>query len=250
MLLEENGEPLGALSQYVEALEINRADAPLRLRIERLHRAQRAGLGEAGDARLRAALLDADTPHGDTRPSDCPPEGETRDESAGTDGEDLAWLLERLRTGEPIRIDCGGGDGTASDGTSWSRDRFAVGGRGGVSHWGEVKGTDLDPIYRSERNFPDEDGAFVGYRIPVPAGKYRVILHFMEGHWRFRGARVFDVLLENVNVLPRHEPLGAGFATAGSRDFVVETTDDLLEVQFIREEGEPSISALEIERLY
>jgi len=163
-------------------------------------------------------------------------------------GEELRWLLERLRNGDPILINCGGNDYAGPDGRRWGRDRFALGGLGSRSYVGDIVGTDADILYQNVRWFSETEFPGAGYRIPLPPGIYKVSLHFAEVYWRVVGARSFDVLLEGRRALERFEPLQLGFATAHVESKVVEVEDGLLDIEFVFRNDAPMVSAIEIER--
>jgi serine/threonine protein kinase/predicted Zn-dependent protease len=166
--------------------------------------------------------------------------------------EDLIWLLERLETGEPIRINCGGERYVSAGGIVWERDRFYLHGdryMGGAKDFvGEIAKTEDDPLYRTERCFLPQRFSSTGYRIPLPQGSYRVVLHFAEIAYTKPSRRVFDVLLEGERVLERYEPGAAGYAVAESKAFEITVADGLLDMGFRPRNELPKISAIEIER--
>jgi tetratricopeptide (TPR) repeat protein len=166
--------------------------------------------------------------------------------------EDLCWLLERLEIGEPIRINCGGERYESRGGTVWERDRFSRSGgpyMGGARNFiGEIQNTEDDPLFQTERYFSPQRLSFTGYRIPVPAGTYRVVLHFAEIVATRPGLRVFDVMLEGKRILERYDPAAAGYATAESKTFETVVVDGLLDIEFRPRKENPKISAIEIER--
>ncbi len=168
--------------------------------------------------------------------------------ASAASGEDLRWLLERLRDGEAIRINCGGDDTTSPDGRQWSRDRFSISGVGATPYLGEIAGTEADSLYQSERWFAEAEHPSGGYHVPLPAGSFRVSLHFAEVYWRVPGARSFDVFLEGRKVLEGFEPLRFGFATARVESNVVQVEDGLLDIEFAYGNDNPMVSAIEIKR--
>jgi hypothetical protein len=167
--------------------------------------------------------------------------------------EDVRWLLERLQAGEATRLDSGGGGEDEDeeyhdvDGAAWSRDRFFTSGRTSKVAI-EIQGTRDAALYQTERWFPPEGELRPGYRLPLPQATYNVTLHFAEIWFRTPGSRLFDVLLEGKKVLEAYEPLAAGFAVAQEHGFTVEVTDGFLEVEVVRRNGNPQVSALEVER--
>jgi hypothetical protein len=188
--------------------------------------------------------------HGrDGRPSDGHREDSSRD---GGYRSDVAWLLERLSAGEPVRIRCGGGEYREPGGTLWGKDRFARGGRAAMPWGGDVRGTDADPLYQKERYFPlEEAGELSAYAIPLPPGSYRVHLHFSEVYRNIPDVRRFDVLLGGRKVIEDFDPMEGGFATAIEKVFDAEVRHGLLEIRFVHRppRDPPKVSAIEVERV-
>ncbi len=166
-------------------------------------------------------------------------------------GNDVRWLLERLVAGEPIRINCGGADYQDPRDRLFGRDRFSLGGTAGKPWAMDIAGTDMDPIYQSERVFdPWLPPAVAAYAIPLPPGRYRVRLHFAEVWCAVPGSRRFDVSIQGVKVV---EDLAiareVGFATAlvKEREATVERGGLSIHFQPVNATA-AKISAIEIER--
>jgi len=185
------------------------------------------------DLKLSPALLLGQFPAGRAR------------ESRGR--EEIRWLLERLRAGDPIRIDCGGNADLSVQGKAWGRDRFWMGGNPAKNRVEAAGGT--DPVYHTERWFPAEVPAKSLYRVPLPPGKYRVTLGFAEGYFRTLGKRRFDVLLEGKEILRDFEPLRFGFATAHRESFDTLVDDGVLDIHFVPRVEDPMISTIEVQRI-
>jgi hypothetical protein len=99
---------------------------------------------------------------------------------------------------------------------------------------------------------PEEDLSLPGYRIPLPRGRYRLVLHFAEVDVRLQqpGQRVFNVIVEGQTLLDNHDSLArAGHSTAHRVEHSVSVTDGHLDIEFVRRIELPSISAIEIEAL-
>jgi serine/threonine protein kinase/Tfp pilus assembly protein PilF len=160
---------------------------------------------------------------------------------------DVRWLLEKLAAGEPLRINCGGKDGTAL-GVAWSRDRFFMAGADTVYlEKLDPRRHEIDPLVdKTERYFPDSLILIPGYRIPLPRGTYRVSLRFTEGYHEAPGSRRFDVLLEGKVILEDYSPR---FGVAEVHSRVVRVDDGALEIDFKRRVENPKISAIEVLRL-
>ncbi|MBI4584722.1 MAG: protein kinase [Planctomycetes bacterium] len=161
--------------------------------------------------------------------------------------DDMTWLLENLRHGTLLAIDCGSDKDAEFDGKRWSRDRF---------FWSRAirrAAERLDPCpegpHRTARFF-DEDQVFAGYRIPLPHGEYRVTLRFAE-YWSDRF--YVDVWIEGKRLLKDFHVLGkVGWATEGQRSFDVAVDDCVLDLQFGAAEGRRRfpvhVAGIEIER--
>jgi len=202
-----------------------------------------AARGLEGGRSAAEALLE-DLPR---RPEPERPPGGTR--QPPSPAEDIGWLLEKVRDGEAIRIDCGGDEHVSEDGTSWSRDRFHIGGNledGPSPFRSGIALTNDDALYQTVRWFGAEEPLPGSYRIPLPPGRYRVVVHLAEISDRVPGRRRFDVEIEGKPALTGIEPLSAGFAAAGKESVDVELTDGLLDIVPIHRAGQPGFAALEV----
>jgi serine/threonine protein kinase/Flp pilus assembly protein TadD len=167
----------------------------------------------------------------------------------GTYAQDLVWLLDRLHSGDIVRINCGGGDYRGAGGATWSRDRFATGGQAEERASGEIEGTELDALFHRQRFFGAGEAAKPGYRIPLPRGRYRVTLHFAEVYFRAPAQRTFSVLVEGKELLSDYEPYAAGFRTADQRSFQCGVSDGFLEIELVPSLAEATVAAIEVESL-
>ena len=172
-------------------------------------------------------------------------------------GEDLHWLLEQLRDGQPIRVNCGG-----ERYRDWGRDRFFTRGAqfyGGIDRFtGEIEGDD-EPLFATGRWFPTMAGMPSTYAFPLPPGRYRVTLRFAEIYYAAAqpGMRQFHVDIEGKRHLERYDTMAvAGFAKADDPPLPEITVEDGMldiEFQFVfengKKKGNPAISAIEIVRL-
>ncbi len=175
-------------------------------------------------------------------------------------GAQLRALLESLAADGAIRINCGGDAHVSGDGSRWMADAFFAGGyrffgdRLGAAtapFTEEILGTEDDPLFRTERWFLWEAGKAQGYTIPLPRGRWRVVLHFAEIHCKVPCHRKFDVIVEDRVVAKDFEPEAAGYATASSLSDDVEVTDGRLDLELPVHPGrmQPKISAIEVRRL-
>ena len=162
--------------------------------------------------------------------------------------DDLRWLLQVLISSDQIRINCGGDDYEDTAGTQWGRDRFFIGGSESPGYVIDISGTEDDSLYHTGRAVPYHSFRPSLYRVPLPAGRYRVSLHFAETDWQARRAR-FDVTIESKPFLENYRPWDAGFATADVRTRVVTVEDGLLDIEIVRKHRQPRIAAIAIARL-
>jgi hypothetical protein len=170
----------------------------------------------------------------------------------------LALIFLLLSTAQAqealIRINAGGTDVDVG-GVQWLEDRYYTGGTHAVFDDLEIKGTDLDVIYASER-FADEERGTFSYAIPVPQeGRYEVRLHFAEiwfgapgGGEGGAGQRVFSVDIEHGAVSISDLDLNAevGPVTALQRTFEVEVTDGELNLVFSASVNRAKVSGIEV----
>ena len=156
-------------------------------------------------------------------------------------GDDIAWLLEAIDAGTGIRIRCGGEECRDSKGRVWGKDRFFLGGNDTVDAKVTVEATEDSVLYKRERWFPP--GSLAIYRIPLPRGSYRVILHSSEVFFTAPGQRRFNVRIEGQEVLRDYEP---PIRKADVREFPVRVEDGILEIEFVPRLENPKISAIEV----
>ncbi|HTU99610.1 MAG TPA: S8 family serine peptidase, partial [Luteitalea sp.] len=140
-----------------------------------------------------------------------------------------------------------------SVGETWGADQaFAPGswgylqeGAGPVSVSADIAGTDDPVLYQTQRVDP------YAYSFDrVPNGLYQVELGFAELTALSFGERLFDVVIENTEVLPAHDiRFDAGAArTADTHTFFVEVADGRLDIRLIPNTGfaEPVLNALRV----
>ena len=108
----------------------------------------------------------------------------------------------------------------------------------------EVKGTEDDPVYLTERY------SLKAYRIVVPNGTYTVRFHFAETYARITaaGQRVYTVSIEGKPVLEDFDPFkeaGAQF-TAVVKECQADVADGELTIEFADKIQNPMINGLEV----
>ena len=172
------------------------------------------------------------------------------------------WIdaLESLSQSRPLRIDCGSGR-RQPPAPGWLGDRFWHGGQaGGPAGRSGRRGTGRRPpeptktpvvssdVASKERWFRTTAESRAGYRLPVPAGNYDVVLHFAETYYDEPGQRIFDVSIEGRQVLDDYEPLAhAAFGRADLRRFEnISVQDGIIDLSLQPVVENPSICALEI----
>lgn len=106
-----------------------------------------------------------------------------------------------------------------------------------------IAGTDDDPLYQTVRY------DFAGYRLSVPDGTYKVTLKFCEPHFTEKGKRVFGIRIQDREVINRLDIFAeAGVTTAFDCTFEnIHVTGGQLEIQFIRQIGNPCIAGIVVE---
>ena len=124
-------------------------------------------------------------------------------------------------------------------GQRYGSDMYFDGGQGkGI----DPPDSDAAPLYDSFR-----EGSF-SYRIPVPNGRYRVTLRFIEPSANAKGERVFDVDLNGKAVLKSLDV----FAAAGgklkgiTRNIEGTAKDGYIDIEFKPSRGQALVSALAI----
>jgi len=146
------------------------------------------------------------------------------------------------------RLNAGGSWYTDSAAQDWEPDSaYRDYGYIGVTS-APIGGTLDDKLYQSER-WGAAWQPELAYHLPVLPGAYTVRLHFAEIYDGItpENPRVFDVLLEGVPALENYSILNvAGFATAIVEEFEVVVNDTELDIEFVRQQENPKISALEV----
>ncbi|MCK6573463.1 S8 family serine peptidase [Myxococcota bacterium] len=96
-----------------------------------------------------------------------------------------------------------------------------------------IAGTEDDALYKNLRRDP------TAYRFDgLPSGTYEVELLFAEIVNKRPGAHLFDVIAEDIVLLPAHDiALEVGTFTAEHRRFLVPVTDGRLDVRFVNRAG-------------
>ena len=145
------------------------------------------------------------------------------------------------------RINAGGPDYTDSLGNYWSADYgFNTGEIAIVND--SIRGTSEPVLYQSERWDPSAAPVLI-YNLAVIPGSYRIRLHFADIYSGTNqpGKRIFDVAIEGQTVLSDFDIVAeAGPLSAIIKDFVIEVTDNSIEIEFTHGVENPKISAIEV----
>jgi hypothetical protein len=162
-----------------------------------------------------------------------------------------------LTLGKPlvaIRVNCGGGSYTDSRNNFWLPDQaytpdgwgYAGTNRNTYSVANAITNTTDPELYKSESYFSPGNGA---YRFTVPNGEYRVTLKFAEiydGITPFN-PRVFSVDMEGNRVITNLSLLAtSGLYSATDGTYRVVVNDGSLDIDFIKGEENPKVSAIEV----
>jgi hypothetical protein len=111
---------------------------------------------------------------------------------------------------------------------------------------GPVAGTDVDSLYQTYLSAA-ADGAETRYEIPVTNGNYQVRMHFIENYFTGPGLRVFNINIENQQVLTNFDIFNeVGYRTALVKDFNATVTDGVLTIKFNPTLNRVALAALEL----
>jgi hypothetical protein len=138
---------------------------------------------------------------------------------------------------------------TDANGVVWAADQLYRSGSWGymqrsstVTTTRNIAGTTEQALFRSQRVDP------YSYRFDsVPNGVYQVEVGFAELTNARPGQRLFDVIIENENVLPAHDiSYSVGTFRADRQTFYVYVADGRLDVRFIGRASLPVVNSLSI----
>jgi malectin (di-glucose binding ER protein)/glycosyl hydrolase family 26 len=144
--------------------------------------------------------------------------------------------------GTPARINAGGSSFTGSDGRVWQADAAYSGGLVSNSNATVAKTQDQN-VYDTARY-----GNFT-YTIKVPNGPYRVVLKFAETYWSSAGRRVFNVSINNQQVLTNFDILAQPNTLpnmAVDRTFQTNVTNGQISISFATIQDNAQINGIEI----
>lgn len=127
-----------------------------------------------------------------------------------------------------------------TDGVFYFADGYSSGGSS-HSSTGAIAGTEDDIVYQTHHW---QSGGF-SYNFPVENGTYNVTLKFAETFFTAPGSRVFDVNVENAQVINDLDLVAvAGTDVAHDRTFSVIVSDGSLDIEFIAGVQNPLVSGI------
>jgi hypothetical protein len=149
---------------------------------------------------------------------------------------------------QPIRVKCGGGAYTDSQGQGWATDYDFNGGLVSKTT-GSVAGTS-DPALFQDGRMPTDTAPLV-YNFPVANGAYHINFYFTELNTSddFVGARVFNVKAQGVTVFQNLDvfaTVGAGKALIKGADVAVSNGDVTIELDNVPGHDRGKVTAIEI----
>lgn len=160
----------------------------------------------------------------------------------------VRWTLshsERI-----VRIKAGDISGyTSNDGQSYGSDRYFVGGTAaGVNPPDTPMAAKVTVLAADSALYDSFRTGEFAYRVPLPNGRYRVLLKFVEPDSIGVGHRLFDVVANQVTRLEAFDILAAagGRLRGVDRSFDVNVSDAMLVLAFRPHRGDAMLSALSI----
>ncbi len=141
-----------------------------------------------------------------------------------------------------VALNAGGPEYTDSAGNRFEADRYYSGGTAGVSAE-SITGTRDPLLYQSDRY-----GSF-SYAIPVSNGIYDVTLKFVEKAFSSKGKRIFNVFLEDHQVIENLDTYSAaGKNVALDFTFRGSVSDGVLNLNFVPSVGDAQVSAIRVNK--
>lgn len=157
-------------------------------------------------------------------------------------------ITEPISDNYIVRINCGSSQNyTDTSGQFWQADQpYSAGSCGYVG--GSAYSTS-DPIANTNDDvlFQSERWGMSGYNFDVQNGDYEITLMFAEIYFRERGRRIFNVYIEQKEVLPNFDifaEVGHDYAT--TRRFTANVNDNQLNIKFTSITEDWKISAIQV----
>jgi hypothetical protein len=121
---------------------------------------------------------------------------------------------------------------------------------GGSSWTGSNSTGAPNNLFGPNRYSPDYGGTVMQWNFPVQSGTYQVNLYFAEspytGGVRKAGGRVFHVNAEGTRKLSNIDIYAQAGMNALKKQFEVTVTDGTLDLDFVRQVGNPQVNGIEI----
>ena len=129
-----------------------------------------------------------------------------------------------------IRLNAGG-DAQPTTRGDFAADQYYSAASSTFATTAPITGTDAPALYQTERF---STNGTLGYAVPVPAGRYSVVLHFAEIYWTQPGQRVFNINLEGTTVRAHYDIVGkVGPNVATTETFAVDVTDGVFNLDLV-----------------
>jgi len=150
-----------------------------------------------------------------------------------------------------VRVNAGGPVYSDSGANTWQADKvYAAGSWGYIdgqkfSYAVPINNTSESKLYQSEHYWPDGGG----YLFDVANGTYRVTLKLAEIYSSsYAGSRRFSVRAEDVYVITGIDVFieSGGLYTALDKQFLITVADGQLNLDFVKDVGNPAINAIEV----
>ncbi|MBI4583033.1 MAG: protein kinase [Planctomycetes bacterium] len=163
---------------------------------------------------------------------------------------ELVRALRALATDGVLRIDCGSGrDFVDAEGHRWQRDAFFTGGWGGGFFRPPIHPATNRELYYTLRSFEEKNWARNGYEIPLPAGRYELVVHFCQPTSRFVPCG-FEIHVEGRPVGDRIEPaIDPGVGVTFEVRTEVNVNDGALDIELVSIRGTGVVNAIEVRPL-
>lgn len=176
--------------------------------------------------------------------------------TADVGGAEISDTMKWTFAGSPavVRIKAGDISGyVTSDEERYGSDMYFVGGEGKGIDPPDTPAAKRTTVSATDPGLYDSyrEGYF-SYRIPVPDGRYRVTLRFVEPAANAAGERVFDVEANGKKVLQGFDVFAAaeGKLKGVKRTFEADATDGMLLIAFRPSRGSAVVSSLVVTPLF
>lgn len=165
----------------------------------------------------------------------------------------VAGMASAANNSSVTRINVGGSAFTDSSGQKWLADYGFKGGFKVKNRKLQIKKTNLDRVYQSQRRHKQKDKSF-DYVIPVPNGNYSVKLHFAEIENKAfgKGKRIFDIYAEGrkeLSGIDVFKQSGSARAAMSRSISYVKVNDGKLNLKFEAKKYAGLVSGIEIKSL-